>query len=269
MVIKSNVSNVFMARFLNRLKPRGYKLSKIFKVKIVKRSKMARKKKEERNNNVIIYDLKGTPYFIREEHNITEEDIDNDFLAEYDRLGFLNIADTQVRIYFGIDDNPKIWNQNPFLSHIIGETAYSAVIVFIDEAEFTEGMTKLSNDEFETIVAQFVNNVYQEAFPDEGGEDTEEPSPKFGFTKLELHYTITQSEKLSPKDIDEYFENNCMYKFQKEDIVRECINSQSKHALDIMHKQGVMYVFDRVTMGIDCYYHGCFTGPVLNEKNLN
>lgn len=96
--------------------------------------------------------MKGTPYFIREEHNITEEDIDNDFLAEYDRLGFLNIADTQVRIYFGIDDNPKIWNQNPFLSHIIGETAYSAVIVFIDEAEFTEGMTKLSNDELRLLL---------------------------------------------------------------------------------------------------------------------
>lgn len=227
-----------------------------------------KKKNIETKSNLIIYDLKGVPYFIKNDKDFEEADIDTSFLNNYDKIGFLNIKDTQIRIYFGVDETPKIWNLNPFLSQIIGEQAYSEVIIFVDEGEFDKEVKKLSWDEFETIVAKYIQEIYEKVYP-EDYQEVFERSPKYGFTGVSIKASF-EDIKISGEEVDAFFEENCLNKFSKDNIFSECIDSYSRHACDLLYKNGSVYILDRVTSYIDCYFHGTYCkDKILNKSTIN
>lgn len=227
---------------------------------------------ENSKNNILIFNTKGETFFMTKEVKVDEDIIDHHFLDAYDQVGFLDIEGTQYRMYFGVDDEPKVWNYNPFLSSILEEPSYSDIIIFVDMAEFDETLNKKSNQEFEDFFVSFLADLIHDVYPEETKE--KEPSKditsKFGFTDLIIHSTI-EKFKVEFEEIDSYFEEFCMNKFSKPNIyqgVKDKTNNNQE--VNLLYKDGVLYVLSK-NGKIDCYFHPMYSSfeKIITKNYIN
>lgn len=231
---------------------------------------MTKKKSIKRKINCIIFDSKGNTYSLgkpSKDASLDEDIIDNHFLSAYDKVGYIDLTELGIRIYFGVDEDSKVWNYNPFLSYLTKEPTYSEVMIFVDLAEIEKDKSLQTYEDFESSVTKFLSDLVDEASEDSDLKEIQGPtklycSEKFGFKRFTIWISGTPKE-LDIEEMDDYFEEHCMNQFETKNVYQEVKDlNHPNEQFNLLVKNGVMYLHSK-SGEVDCYFHGIYKDKLL------
>lgn len=230
------------------------------------------KKKKVQTNNLLIIDLKGSPYYFKG-IEVTEDDISNIFLESYTKIGEISLDNAPIKLFFGIDEEGmKAWNYNVFLSGVLGQPSYSDIMIFADEAELDHSKKKMKNSVFKDKVFDFIEEMTDKMYPEKHKANRDLPrSKRYGFSEINIRLDAGYTLRLEKNDLDGYFDKFCSQKYLPENTYTGGVRDHdTQNECSMFLKKGLMYVLDNETGIIDAYFHPMYGDDVIiTEKFIN
>lgn len=225
--------------------------------------------KEIKKRNLVVYDREGFPYNMSGDFDMNEDFILEELLGAYEEVGIVTVnKKKKILLYFGINPTPKVWEYNPFLSHVAGEPVYSTIGVFVDSAEIGKAPIKMEHESFYNSVKKYIDNEWNKIYKEEADKNpTKKRSQKYGFLGIRVHLNALQSMEIPTEEIDEFFETYCKEKYMSENIVQGVKDSASGQKFNMMWRPGSVCFVDENNDNIEYYFHGNYDNTY--NKTLN
>lgn len=225
--------------------------------------------KEIKKRNLLVYDREGYTYNMNGDSDMNEDFILDKLFDAYDEVGIVTInKKKKILLYFGINSTPKVWEYNPFLSHVAGEPVYSTIGVFVDAAEIGKSPIKMEYESFYSSVEKYINNEWNKIYKEQADKNPpKKRSQKYGFLGIRIHLNALQSMEIPTEKIDEFFESNCKGKYMSENIVQGVKDLASGQTFNMMWRPGSVCFVDENNENIEYYFHGNYDDTY--NKTLN
>lgn len=214
--------------------------------------------KEAKKRNLVVYDKEGYPYNMNGDFDMSEEFILNELLNAYEEAGVITInKKKKILLYFGINSTPKVWEYNPFLSHVAGEPVYSTIGIFVDAAEIGQAPMKMDHKSFYSSVEKYINDEWNKIYKEQSEKNPpRKRSKKYGFLGIRIHLNSMQSIEIPTEELDEFFESHCKGKYMPENIVQNVTDCNTGRPFNMMWRPGSVCFVDENNYNIEYYFHG-------------
>ena len=225
--------------------------------------------KEAKKRNLVVYDKEGYTYNMNGEFGMNEDFILNELLNAYEEAGVITVnKKKKILLYFGINSNPRVWEYNPFLSHIAGEPVYSNIGIFVDAAEIGKSPIKMDYETFYSSVEKYINDEWNKICKEQSEKNPpRKRSKKYGFLGIKLHLNSIQSIEIPTDDLDDFFETHYKGKYASENIIQNITDCNTGQIFTMMWRPGSVCFVDENNDNIECYFHGNYDNTFTKTLN--